>query len=192
VGGRRRWHQGANVATKAGGGATTAGGTSGGVQAGGRVIFLLWFFLPPLHPRGARACVLDVYVQRVRVEVNREVGVCLLTRRGGFLDCCSPVAVWRLFLLLSAAALFSPAPPLLPLRAFTLDPAQSLLERCVAAWMRRRCSGLVPFVGPWDDSKKCQGLSCKKTATRPIQPVHGLDPTAGSCARRGHAPWSRY
>jgi hypothetical protein len=141
VGGRRRWHQGANVATKAGGGATTAGGTGGGVQAGGRVIFLLWSFLPPLHPRGARACVLEVYVQRVRVEVNREVGVCLLTRRGGFLDCCSPVAVWRLFLLLSAAALFSSAPPLLPLRAFTLDPTQSLLERCVAAWMRRRCSG---------------------------------------------------
>jgi hypothetical protein len=92
--------------------------------------------------------VLEVYVQQVRFEVNREVGVCLLTRRGGFLGCCSPVAVWRLFLLpfrplnlLSAAALFSSAPPLLPLQAFALDPAQSLLERCVAAWMHRRCSG---------------------------------------------------
>jgi hypothetical protein len=37
--------------------------------------------------------VLEVYVERVHVEVNRELGVRLLTRRGDFLDCCSPVVV---------------------------------------------------------------------------------------------------
>jgi hypothetical protein len=124
-----------------------AGGAGGGVQAGGWVIFLLRSFL--LFICGVpELAVLEVYVERVHVEVNREVGVRLLTRRGDFLGCCSPVVVWCLFLLpfrplnlLSAAALFSSTPPLLPLQAFSLDLVQSLLERCVAAWMRRRCSG---------------------------------------------------
>jgi hypothetical protein len=59
---------------------------------GGWVIFLLRSFL--LSVRGVpELAVLEVYVERVHVEVNRELGVRLLTRRGDFLGYCSPVVV---------------------------------------------------------------------------------------------------
>jgi hypothetical protein len=88
------------------------------------------------------------------------------------------------FLLQSSSSSFA------GLRSRSGAIATRTLRRCLDAPPMLGRS--VPFVVPQDDSKKGQGLSCKKTATRPIQPVHGPDSTAGNCARRGHAPWSRY
>jgi hypothetical protein len=89
--------------------------------------------------------VVEVEVERSRIEVNQEVGICILARRRDLVVCCSPVPPLSLLLPFrpldphSVCVPFSSS-PLLRSQAVVLNVA-ALLERVAAV--------RVPEPLPW-------------------------------------------